>query len=66
MTEIFPARVQPYAKAMYALLGTIVSTLLVTLPAAPHWLVIVSSVLSAVAVYFAPNVPKSAPKSPTV
>jgi len=55
MVNIIPAPLQPYAKAVIGLLGAIVTTLLISLPQPPHWLGIVSSVLTAIGVYVFPN-----------
>ena len=56
-SSIIPAPLRPYAKTVIGLLGAIVTTLLISLPQPPHWLGIVSSVLTAAGVYLFPNEP---------
>ena len=55
MTNLVPAKIAPYLKFAVGLAGAIVTSLLVALPQPPHWLAIVSSVVTAVSVYFVPN-----------
>lgn len=62
--NVIPANLQPYAKFVVGILGAIVTTLLEVLPQPPDWLVIVSSVLTAVAVYVVPNA-STKPARPT-
>lgn len=44
-----------YAKAIAALLGAVLTSVIVTLPEVPLWLAIVSAAVTAVAVYVVPN-----------
>lgn len=44
-----------YAKAIAALLGAVLTSVIVILPEVPLWLAIVSAVVTAVAVYVVPN-----------
>ena len=44
-----------YAKAIAALLGAILTSVIVVLPEVPMWLAIVSAIVTAVAVYAVPN-----------
>jgi len=55
MGELLPKAVLPYAKAWIALLGVIASSVVIGWDDAPKWLVVVSSVLTAVGVYLTPN-----------
>lgn len=44
-----------YAKALAALLGAVLTSVMVVLPEVPLWLVVVTTVATAVAVYTVPN-----------
>ena len=44
-----------YAKAIAALIGAVLTSVIVTLPEVPLWLAVVSSIVTAVAVYAIPN-----------
>lgn len=55
MTNVVPAALQPYLKFVVSVVGAVVTSLLAVLPQPPHWLVVVSSVLTALAVYVVPN-----------
>lgn len=44
-----------YAKSIAALLGAVLTSVIVILPEVPLWLAIVSAVVTAVAVYAIPN-----------
>lgn len=57
MSKLLPASMLPYAKAWVAFLGVVASAVIVSWPAAPKWLAVVSSVLTTVGVYLAPNGP---------
>jgi hypothetical protein len=52
---VVPAALQPYLKFVVGVVGAIVTSLLGVLPQPPHWLVVASSVLTALAVYVVPN-----------
>lgn len=52
----------PYLKFVVAVLGSVVTSLQVYY-GTTHWLPIVSSVVTALTVYFTPNIPN--PKTPT-
>lgn len=53
--NVVPAPLQPYAKFVVGLVGAIVTSVLAVTPDPPSWLVVVSSVVTAVAVYVVPN-----------
>lgn len=59
--NIVPAALQPYAKFVVGVVGAVVTTLLQVLPQPPDWLVIVSSVVTALAVYVVPNTAPTPP-----
>lgn len=47
------------AKAIAALVGAILTSVIMTLPDVPLWLAVVSSVVTAIAVYVIPNAEKA-------
>lgn len=59
--NVIPAPLQQYAKFVVGLAGAIVTSLLAVLPQPPHWLVIISSVVTALVVYVVPNSAADAP-----
>lgn len=48
-------KILEYAKSIAALLGAVLTSIIVILPEVPLWLAIVSAVVTAVAVYAIPN-----------
>lgn len=48
-------KILQYAKAIAALIGAVLTSVIVILPEVPLWLAIVSAVVTAVAVYAIPN-----------
>lgn len=55
MQHLLPAAWQPYAKAWVAATGGTATAVVTAWPAAPEWLAVVASALTAVGVYLTPN-----------
>lgn len=53
MSKLFEAL--KYAKTIAALVGAVLTSVIVTLPEVPVWLAVVSSIVTAIAVYVIPN-----------
>lgn len=48
-------KILEYAKGIAALVGAVLTSVIVVLPEVPLWLAVVSSIVTAVAVYAIPN-----------
>ena len=55
MGPLLPDSIAPYAKAWVAFLGFVATSVVTAWDAAPQWLAVVATVLTAVGVYFVPN-----------
>ena len=55
IVSLLPAKVQPYAKTIVAVLGVIVGTVVDSLDEVPPWLTLAVAILTALGVYAAPN-----------
>ena len=54
---LLPAKWQPYAKFIVAMLGVIVTSAIATFDSVPAFVVYISTVLTALGVYSIPNAP---------
>lgn len=52
---LLPERFMPYAKSWVALLGVVLTSIVAAVPDGPRWLMVLTSVVTAVGVYLTPN-----------
>ena len=55
LLPLLPAKVRPYAKAVLAALGTVLTAVALVVPNDPAWVTVVLSALTALGVYVQPN-----------